>query len=80
MNFTGFNQVIKVIDQEILNRKRQLSILLGRYKQDINKPDFVNLGFNLDDSNNKFIIEKYQKFIERIKILIEFINQIILFW
>lgn len=67
MNFTGFNQVIDVIDKEILNRKRQLSILLGRFKQDINQQDFVNLGFNLDDSNNKFIINKYKKFIERIQ-------------
>jgi len=67
INFTGFNQVIKVIDNEILNRSRQLNILLGRFCQDINKEEFVNLGFSLDDTNNNFLIKKYQKFIKRIQ-------------
>jgi GTPase Era involved in 16S rRNA processing len=67
LNFTGLNQVIKVVDEQILNKKRQQEILVSRFKNDIENNTFINLTFSLDETNNKFIINKYKNFIVRIQ-------------
>ena len=65
--FTGLNQVIKVVDEQILNKKRQQEILVSRFKNDIDDESFTNLCFSLEETNNKFIINKYKNFIDRIQ-------------
>ena len=67
LDYTGLNHVIKTVDKQILHRKRQLEILIGRFKKDINNEDFVNINITLNDTNNEILINKYKKFINRIK-------------